>query len=319
MLLYKDIMFSLRVGSAGSLLRLFPRPAWAALRMAVISASSLLCVTASRSQEWYGGLTYGGANYQGELQDKKFTLEAMRPGFGVSTLFAYNDRLSGSFEIFRGVLSGSDARPDSRNRSRNLQFVTQLYDFTLAGRFNLFNYRDLPFIPYVTGGVSLFHIDPYTTDGVQGRVYLFPLSTEGQRLRAYPEIPVQQNVNYALMGGGGIELRLTEKLRMDIEVGFRKTFTDYIDDVSGYFPDPAMLLAERGPIAVRFSYRGGEVPGVSKEFPKGTLRGNPATDDWYHVLSIRFRYPILSWDLESIYKKHLFQKTGWPYNWYRRD
>lgn len=279
----------------------------------------MFAVEGSVGQEWYAGLTVGGANYQGELQDKKLTLDGMTPGLGLSALFAYNDRLSASLEIFKGVLSGSDARPDSRNRSRNLQFVTQLYDLTLAGRCNLFNSRDFPFIPYVMGGVSLFHVDPYTTDGVQGRVYLYPLSTEGQGLRAFPEIPRHRNLNYALSGGGGIEVRVTEKLRMDVEVGFRKTFTDYIDDVSGYYPDRAMLLAERGPIAVKYSYRGAESPGGSPVFPEGTLRGNPGTDDWYHVVSIRFRYPILSWDLESIYKRHIFQKEGWPYNWFRRN
>lgn len=288
-------------------------------RRVSLSLVCLLLVPGLQAQDLYGGVTLGGANYQGELQDKKLTLDGMTPGLGLSILYAYNDRLSGSLELFKGVLTGSDAKPDSRNRNRNLQFVTQLFDLTLAGRYNLYNSRDFAFIPYVVGGVSLFHIDPYTTDGVRGRVYLFPLSTEGQGLRAYPEIPVQQNINYALMGGGGIEVRLTDKLRMDIEVGFRKTFTDYIDDVSGYFPDPAMLLAERGPMAVSYSYRGDELPGGSQTFPKSTLRGNPGTDDWYHVVSIRIRYPILSWDLESIYKKYLFRKTGWPYNWYRRN
>ena len=312
-------MLHLRSGSVGSWLGILTGMASAVYRMMALSAVCLLVVPRSKAQEWYGGVTYGGANYQGELQDKKLTLDGMTPGLGLSTLFAYNDRLSASLELFKGVLTGSDAKPDSRNRNRNLQFVTQLFDLTLAGRYNLYNSPNFAFIPYVLGGVSLFHIDPYTTDGVQGRIYLFPLSTEGQGLRAYPEIPVQQNVNYALMGGGGLEVRLTEKLRMDIEVGFRKTFTDYIDDVSGYFPDPAQLLAERGPMAVRFSYRGDELSGGSQAFPKGTLRGNPGTDDWYHVVSIRFRYPILSWDLESIYKKHIFQKTGWPYNWYRRN
>lgn len=287
--------------------------------MVALSAVCLLCMATSHGQEWYGGLTYGGANYQGELQDKKFTMDGMTPGLGLSSLYAYNDRLSASLELFKGVLTGSDARPDSRNRSRNLQFVTQLFDLTLSGRYNLYNSPDFAFIPYVIGGVSLFHIDPYTTDGVMGRVYLFPLSTEGQGLRAYPEIPPHRNLNYALMGGGGVEVRVTEKLRMDIEVGFRKTFTDYIDDVSGYFPDPDLLLAERGPTAVSFSYRGDEVDGGARPFPKGTLRGNPGTDDWYHVVSIRFRYPILSWNLESIYKKYIFRKTGWPYNWYRRN
>ncbi len=268
-------------------------------------------------QELYVGGTLAGANYQGELQDKQLTLDGMTPGFGVNALYAHNDWLAVSLELYRGVLTGSDAKPESRNRNRGLQFVTQLFDLTAAARVNLYNNYNVPFIPYVTGGVSLFHVDPYTTDGVRGRIYLFPLSTEGQGLRAYPEIPKHRNLNYALMGGFGLEMRMTEQIRMDVEVGFRKTFTDYIDDVSGYYPDPQMLLAERGPIAVQYAYRGDEAGG-SPVFPAGTLRGNPGTDDWYHIVQVRLRIPIRNWQLEYIYKNHILRKSGWPYNWHRR-
>jgi opacity protein-like surface antigen len=270
-----------------------------------------------RGQELYVGATLVGANYQGELQDKQLTLDGMTPGLGLNALYAHNDWLSVSLELYRGLLSGSDAKPDSRNRNRGLQFVTQLFDLTAAARINLYNNYNVPFIPYVTGGVSLFHVDPYTTDGVRGRVYLFPLSTEGQGLRAYPEIPKHRNLNYAVMGGLGLEMRMTEQIRVDVEVGFRKTFTDYIDDVSGYYPDPNMLLAERGPIAVQYSYRGDEAGG-SPVFPGGTLRGNPGTDDWYHIVQVRVRIPIRNWQLEYIYKNHILRKSGWPYNWHRR-
>ncbi len=64
---------------------------------------------------------------------------------------------------------------------------------------------------------------------------------------------------------------------------------------------------ESGPV-------GGEVSSGDPVFPTGTQRGNPGTDDWYHVVSIRFRYPIFDRALEMDFPRYLFRKRGWPYH-----
>lgn len=275
---------------------------------------ALLCSSFVNAQTLFGGFMVGGANYQGELQDKYFTLKGISSAVGVGALYAMNDRFSFSGEFLRGTLTGSDQAKDSKNRARNLHFVTRIYELSAAVRINLFNHPDVPFIPYVVGGGSVFHIDPYTLGDQGGRVYLFPLSTEGQGLKEYPDRPLPNRINVALFGGGGIEFRVTKKLRLDLEVGFRKSFTDYIDDVSTTYPDPDLLYAANGPRAVQYSFRGDEVAGGDPVFPTGAQRGNPGTDDWYHVVSIRFRYPIFDRALELDFPRYLFRKKGWPYH-----
>lgn len=253
------------------------------------------------------GLIGGGANYQGELQDKYINLDGISAVVGVGVFYSTQPRFNFSAEFIRGTLTGSDAAPGARNAARNLQFVTRLYELSAQGRFNFIVNDEALIIPYVSGGLSGFYIDPYTpAEG--GRIYLFPLGTEGQGLREYPDRKMNRHLNAAILGGGGLALRVSENLNLDLDVVFRKTFTDYIDDVSSTYPEAQALLKARGPLAVKYSYRGS-----APEIPAGSARGNPATNDMYHVIALRFRYTLSTNNLRPVYGKSLFRKRGWPY------
>lgn len=72
-------------------------------------------------------------------------------------------------------------------------------------------------------------------------------------------------------------------------MGFRKTFTDYLDDVSTTYVDELVLAANRGQKAANIAYRGDEVPGGSSTYPAGgTQRGNPKTKEV--VLFYRYNF-----------------------------
>jgi len=275
----------------------------------LIQIITTLCTlsTSLQAQTYQLGLMTGGANYQGELQDKYINLDGISAAVGISAFYSPKPRFNYSAEFIRGTLTGSDAAAGARNAARNLQFVTRFYELSFQGRFNFIVNDEALIIPYATGGVSVFHIDPFTpAEG--GRIYLFPLGTEGQGLREYPDRKMNRHINAAILGGGGLELRLSDKFNMDFEMVFRKTFTDYIDDVSTNYPNEIALYKARGPIAVRYSYRGAE-----QEMPEGTMRGNPGTKDMFHVISIRLRYTLATNYLRPIYGKSLFRKRGWPY------
>ncbi len=253
------------------------------------------------------GLLGGGANYQGELQDKYINLDGISAAVGVGLFYSPKPRFNFSAEIMRGTLTGSDAIPGARNAARNLQFVTRFYELSAQGRFNFIVNDEALIVPYVSGGLSGFHINPFTpAEG--GRIYLFPLGTEGQGLREYPDRKMNRHINAALLGGGGLEIRLSENLNLDFELVFRKTFTDYIDDVSTTYPDPNALFNARGSLPVKFSYRGS-----ATTFPEGTQRGNPNTKDMYHVIAFRLRYTLATNHLKPVYGRSLFRKRGWPY------
>ena len=71
------------------------------------------------------------------------------------------------------------------------------------------------------------------------------------------------------------------------EFGLRKTFFDYLDDVSTTYADPNILGAERGPIALAMSYRGDEVKIGDPNYPaEGSIRGGSKYKDWYYFTGL---------------------------------
>jgi hypothetical protein len=76
-------------------------------------------------------------------------------------------------------------------------------------------------------------------------------------------------------------------MRLGLEFGYRKIFTDYLDDVSSYYTDETALLAARGQKAVDLAWRGDEKGGGPYPGP-GTIRGNSKFNDAYYYLAITY-------------------------------
>src|SRR5205085_5282395 len=86
----------------------------------------------------------------------------------------------------------------------------------------------------------------------QGDVYeLEPLGTEGQGVNG---MKPSKRVPIALPIGGGIKVSLG-RMGIGLELGARRTYTDYLDDVSTIYPDMNALLLNNGPVAVALSDR----------------------------------------------------------------
>ena len=286
---------------------------WACL----LFLSCFVCFPAGEShcQTLYADISVGGSNYQGELKDRHITTHGMRLAFGAGVTYASDDRFAVSLSYIRGMLGGSDSHNASYfTRRRNLHFDTELQELSITGRINLTVSRETAFVPYLMAGLAAFRVDPFTTDELGKRHPLFPLSTEGQGLPQYPDNPAHRYMNLSLPMGGGVEVRLTRGLRMDLELAFRKTFTDHIDDVSGSYPDENLLLSHGGFKAVELSYRADELPGGDPIYPvEGTGRGNPKTKDWYYFLKVVFRYPIFTRAYRYDRINYIIKGADWPY------
>ena len=265
-------------------------------------------------QTLYMAASAGASNYQGELKDGVVTTRGSRLALGAGLQYSPNERVAFGTELHSAMLGGSDRYNTFYfARRRNLHFDTRVWEWSLSARVNLLVDRESAAIPYLTAGLALFKVDPFTTDPSGERVYLQPLSTEGQGLTG-SGVPPHRNPNLSIPFGGGLELRLTRRLRLDIELASRKTFTDHIDDVGNTYPDGGLLLAERGARALELSYRGDELPGGEPFFPEaGTPRGNPKTKDWYIFLLFRLRYPLFDRSYRYDRINHIFRSPSWPY------
>ena len=73
-----------------------------------------------------------------------------------------------------------------------------------------------------------------------------------------------------------------------MEFGIRKTFTDYIDGVSGNYYDQAKLIKAYGPIAGALADPNlGKIDGATMA---GQERGNPRYKDTYMFLTVNVGY-----------------------------
>ena len=74
---------------------------------------------------------------------------------------------------------------------------------------------------------------------------------------------------------------------MGAEYGFRKTWTDYLDDVSTTYVGTEVLSASGNNMAVVLGDRTGEVmPGYTNA--PGVQRGDDSLNDWYAFVGITF-------------------------------
>jgi hypothetical protein len=244
-----------------------------------------------QAQRVHVGVAGGLANYSGDLLDKLYPKRLTNGHIGIVAYYEINDRLllRGSY-IFARV-NGDDALSEKAElRARNLRFESKISEFSIGGEYHLFSLYEKRYTPYVFAGLGLFHFDPYTHDTTGILYHLRPLSTEGQYTNSGKES--YQLLQPVIPFGGGVKFAITENLRIGVEFGFRKIFTDYLDDVSTSYPDYNELLLTNGPIAVQLSYRGDELPGGDPAFPtKDTQRGGSAQKDIYYFtgLTITFR------------------------------
>jgi len=239
------------------------------------------------SQRLHLNITGGFLNYQGDLQDKPFTLDQSNGAFGAG--LAYD--LTPHFSVRSGFLYGKVSADDKRNKpllqQRNLNFQSNILEGNVMLEYNLFDLSEKRFTPYVFAGLAVYHFNPYTYDTVGNKLFLQPLGTEGEGLAAYPDRKQYKLTQLAVPFGGGVKLRVSDNVTIGYEIGLRNLRTDHLDDVSSTYPDQALLLAARGPKAVELSYRGGELKNGSPDFPaEGTIRGSAAQKDWYYFQGI---------------------------------
>ena len=236
------------------------------------------------------GLFGGIANYQGDLVDKLY----QQPGgaFGFTLSYQLTSRVNLRAGLTFAKVSGADSLNKQESlRLRNLDFASPITELSFVGEINSFDLDIKTWSPYVFAGLAIYHFNPYTMDQNGNKVFLQALSTEGQGLPGYSPTKPYALTQIAIPFGGGIKYNVSENLRLSLEVGLRKLFSDMLDDVSGNYADPNDLLVAKGQRAVDYSYRGDEVAGGNPSYPaKGTQRGSPKYKDYYYFTGLHLSF-----------------------------
>jgi hypothetical protein len=270
----------------------------------------LLSACLSLAQEKRGmigfGISAGATNYEGELDDN-FTLQFTRLGVGVHTTALFFSRLHVRLSYMHGQIGAHDGGLLSSNNRRNLDFFSDIDEGSLVFMYKFqnrrrgFTRRNFA-TPYLFAGVAVFMFNPRTK--YNGQVYeLQKIGTEGQNLDGnYPKPYKLQQISIPF--GIGFMLKITQKFDFGGECGFRKTFTDYLDDVSTFYPDREELRAKEGDIAVQLSDRSSE-PAVHSR-----VRGNPSNQDWYVYTNLHLTYYITTALFKSYKLRNQFKDNS---------
>jgi hypothetical protein len=239
-------------------------------------------------EKFHVNLFAGTSNYQGDLQDKRFTFAQSHFAGGVGVSYDLSDKFSIRSGVTLGKLSADDKF--GRNRLRNLNFSTSLTEFNLGLEYYITRLQDHALTPYVFAGIALYHFNPYTFDTSGTKYFLKPLSTEGEGF-----IDGKNNYNLtqlAIPFGAGVKLSLSDNINVGVEAGFRKLFTDYLDDVSTRYVDQTLLLTNRGAKAVELAYRGNELKNGSPYPDANTMRGGATKRDWYYFTGFTLSFRL---------------------------
>lgn len=228
----------------------------------------------------------GTSSYFGDLcpTGDCYTKGNFNLGIGVNRRL--NDYLSFTFNVNYYRISGSDAEFGNTGRlKRNLSFRADNYEFSLIGNFEFLNYNTFRYMSRSEFPISMFAFLGFglTTNSPEAKLAnryysLRPLKTEGV---AYS--PVAAVVPFGL----GIGYKVLHNLDISLVAGYRYCFSDYLDDVSTSYVDPATLSS---PEAVKLAYRGDEVgfPG----YGVGAQRGNPDSKDGYLLFDLKVEYAL---------------------------
>lgn len=231
------------------------------------------------------GLFAGVSNYYGDLQNQWFPDKGYHPAVGVTYKYFMTPRLGLRFGATYSRLSAYDSLADAAVRKqRNLSFETGIFEVHGGLELNLLgvDVGRSKVSPYVFGGIGIFYYNPFTKTQSGDKVYLRPLSTEGQGMSQYPDRKQYSLVNVSFPVGGGMKFFVGKTLMITTEVGFRYCATDYLDDVSKSYVNLDTLMAYRGKQSVELSFRGDEVQGFDGNYPNYKYqRGDSKSNDWY--------------------------------------
>jgi hypothetical protein len=253
-----------------------------------VQAQSFYAIRHQRSLMLTAGT--GTSTYYGELTNPGTLLKA-QPNLNVGLQIYVTPQISVRTELNWFQLKGSDADANEPSRKiRGLSFLSNCFEISGIGAFNLFAngnryYRRPTLNVYAFTGFGLLYFNP--TAKLDGKSYsLEPLKTEGVSYsRVAPVIPI----------GLGVRLKTGPNTNIVFEGGYRKTFTDYLDDVSTKYADPNSFT---DPIARYFANPNNPAyntlttipPTEVNNYTTGAKRGNPSATDSYFLLNVKVEY-----------------------------
>jgi len=257
---------------------------------------ALMCMfSAAQAQYAELGFTLGGNYYIGDLNPYKHYPENTSIAGGVIFRYNFDKRYTMKMNLLFGSLKASDANSNSEVQlQRNLQFRSSLMEFGVGIEVNFFEYeigdKKHWITPYMFLGLAYYKFNPEAK--IDDTWFeLQPLGTEGQGTTARPNSETYSLNQINIPFGLGLKVSVSDRIGIGFEWGYRLTFTDFLDDVSGTYVDNDLLAFENGPLAAELADRSISPNDVLLE-NADSQRGNPESNDWYVYSGVMLTFKL---------------------------
>lgn len=228
---------------------------------------------------------------------------------GYNYYVAKNISLNGQFTYAwlkaRDASSGNEAR-----LQRNFDIQTQIYEIGILGRYYFIREKfGHAFRLKGTQNGFLYGLSMYVTTGINGLYFnptgkytgaskykpLSGIGTEGQTVAGSGVEPYSK-FTFAIPLGIGAKYSLGKHWNVGAEFMFRKSFSDYLDDVSGvYYDNDAIVAANGGDAEAGLLADPSDKSGDKASWTNpGEVRGGAKYDDFYMAFMFTVSYKILS-------------------------
>ena len=261
---------------------------WNTLLLAVL----FLFISTTESNAQYKpnqefGILGGSGYYIGDMNPTHFNNS--RIAGGITYRKNFDRRFSfKSSALYTNVYADDKNSNDAIKENRNLHFKSDIIELSGQMEFNFLPYETgnslYSWTPFIFTGVSIFNYNP-KAEASDGQWYnLQELGTEGQETTSFQDRKKYSLTQLSIPFGGGVKIGVSDNFNIIFEYGLRKTFTDYIDDVSttyagipSEFTDIAIELADQ-------SIDGPQLPGIA--------RGDETNKDWYSFSGITLSFRL---------------------------
>jgi hypothetical protein len=276
-------------------------------------------IRVANKRKTYLSFQFGLSNYLGDLggqsgvgksflKDVTFNKRTFFYGVGISRHL--HDALGFRFNYTYGEIAGGDQTIRFKNKNdaayyrfkRNLDFQSTISEFSLL--IELYPQCMLPMLSalrssslqsYLLLGVGHFSFNPkglfYDEIAEENiLVDLAPLHLEGQGTSQYPNRKPYALSQMNIPFGFGCRYQLGSKSFLSFEFVGRKLFTDYLDDVSTTYVDPAIFsgyLDEENLLRAKYLSDKSLLVNPDESYKAGDQRGNEKRNDFYYSFNLK--------------------------------
>jgi hypothetical protein len=240
------------------------------------------------------GLILGTSYYLGDLNTTHFNQSSATAGLvirkNIDKRFVYKAEV-----MYLNLKSDERQSSDTIALDRGLHFRSPVYELSGQIEFNFLPYQSgnplYTWTPFVYTGISIFSFNPQA-ENINGEwVDLQELGTEGQGTTTEFDGNTRSKyslIQFAIPIGGGLKIAVNENFNIVLEYGARKTFTDYLDDVSTTYAGPNI----NGSWPVEMSDLAQQMSDPNGTHVKDEQRGNPDKKDWYSFAGITLSFKL---------------------------